>query len=592
MNNYFDNPNNLTDAELIRLVQCRDEAAFTELISRYSPRIWNIVLDNSRQVRDAEEILMDIWLVVWQNIIGLRKVGSFSAWLRKIANSACNRYYASKKSQYSEIVMSYEDLAIQIDREAEQRFHDAKLRADAREAVHQLPNKVRSIAEMYYLDLFSINDIAKEYNLPIGTVKSKLRKVRQLLRKEFGIGHTEEDTMSTKHVDSGDIKTKCKIVGIGGAGCNAVEQLSREASTDTVFDVTDIEFCAIDTDYNTLNSCSELTHIPIGANVTQGQGTRGSLELGRRAAAENMDELYSVVSDADMLFIIAGMGGGTGTAVAPIIASLARAQRILTVCITTRPLDAEEKQREENADQGLSELQDDPNSCADAIIVIPNHNILDSHQLNLQIGEFFQCSGEILVHAVGSILDILGAGGEINIHFGDLESIFRDQGVMLIGIGKAKGKNRATIAAKNAVSSLLIQENTTESDSAVLISIYSPPDFTMQELDDAMCTIVEKYQDSEPVFGVNYKDELEKNGEVIVTIISSADKRGLSTPSFPTQGKGKTLKGDHETSSATDPDSIRSSRQNIFGIMFGQEEIPDTVQTAIDNCVSAAIIRQ
>ncbi len=112
MNHNFDNPNYLTDAELVRLVQCRDEAAFTELISRYSPRIWNIVLDKSRQTRDAEEILMDIWLAVWNNIIGLRKVESFGAWLRKIANSACNRYYASKINKNSEIIMSYQDLVV------------------------------------------------------------------------------------------------------------------------------------------------------------------------------------------------------------------------------------------------------------------------------------------------------------------------------------------------------------------------------------------------------------------------------------------------------------------------------------------------
>ena len=245
MNHNFDNPNSLTEAELIRLVQCRDETAFTELISRYSSRIWNIVINKSRQKRDAEEILMDIWLAVWKNIISLRKVESFGAWIRKIANNACNRYYASKNNRHTEIILSDEDLSAQIDRDAEQRFQEAKLRADAREAVHQLPNKVRSIAEMYYLDLLSIKDIAEEYNLPIGTVKSKLSEVRQLLRKEFEIEPTKENTMSTDYVNSEEIRTKVKIVGIGGAGCNAVNQLFRN-------DVTDIEFCVIDTDAKTL----------------------------------------------------------------------------------------------------------------------------------------------------------------------------------------------------------------------------------------------------------------------------------------------------------------------------------------------------
>ena len=265
MNYNFNNPTNLTDAELVRLVQCQDNEAFTELISRYSPKIWSIVLDNSRETRDAEEILMDIWLAVWQNIIGLRNIESFGAWLRKIAKNACNRYYASKTNQHPEIIMDYEDLTFQIDRESEQRFHNAKLRAAAREAVHQLPNKVRSIAEMYYLDLFSVNDLAEEFNLPVGTIKSKLSEVRQLLRKEFEIEQDKEDTMSTKHNDSNIEKAKCKVIGVGGAGCSAVKQLIKNKTND-------IEFYAVDTDRETLNTCNELTQIQIGGKRYPGSG--------------------------------------------------------------------------------------------------------------------------------------------------------------------------------------------------------------------------------------------------------------------------------------------------------------------------------
>ncbi len=571
MNHNFDNPNNFTDAELVRLVQCRDEAAFTELISRYSPRIWNIVLDKSRQTRDAEEILMDIWLAVWNNIIGLRNVESFGVWLRKIANSACNRYYASKKNKHSEIIMSYEDLTIQIDREAERRFHDAKLRADAREAVHQLPNKVRSIAEMYYLDLFSINDISKEYNLPIGTVKSKLSEVRQLLRKEFEIEPTKENTMSTKHDNHKNGGIKCKIVGVGGAGCNAVKHLIKKEDTDIIdFGVNDeivIDFYAIDTDSEALNSCKEVTQIQIGATVTQEQGTGGKLELGRRAAAESMDELQSIVSDADMLFIIAGMGGGTGTAVAPVITSLARVHKTLTVCIATRPLDTEEKHKKENADEGLSELQDDPDSCADAVIVVPNQQILDSQEPKLQMSGLFQLTNDILSDGVMLILDLLLQTGEINIDFDDIQELFRDKGTMLIGIGKAKGENRATIAAKNAINSLLIQGNTIESNVDMLINIYSPYDFTMHELDQTMCVICEKYRDAQPMFALVYKDELEKNDEVIVTILSScAEKQESSPSSIPTREEGKTPEQDPETSSS-DPDSVASQSRDFFNTL-------------------------
>lgn len=583
MNFNFDNPNNLTDAELVRLVQCQDDGAFTELISRYSPKIWSIVLDNSRETRDAEEILMDIWLAVWQNIIGLRNIGSFGAWLRKIAKNACNRYYASKTNQHTEIIMDYEDLTIQIDRESEQRFHDAKLRTAAREAVHQLPNKVRSIAEMYYLDLFSVNDLAKEFNLPVGTVKSKLSEVRQLLRKEFEIEPTKEDTMTTKHQDSKNEKTICKVIGVGGAGCSAVKQLIKNKSND-------IEFYAVDTDRESLNTCDELTQIQIGKNITLGQGTDGSIELGRRAAADSMDQLRTLVTDTEMIFIITGMGGGTGTAVAPVIASMARAQKTVTVCIATRPFDIEGKNREDIADQGVSELKNDPDSCADAIIMVPNGQMLESQKLNLKISELFQQSNEILVHGVNIILDILVETGEINVGLDDLQDMFSDQGTMLMGIGKAKGENRATIAVRNALNSLIIQEDNIGSDPAMLVNIYSPPNFTMHELDQTMRVIVEQCQEAEPIFGLVYKNELEKNDEVIVTIISGCgDKQKPSTPSIPTREEGKTPKQDAETPSS-DLDTVASQSRNFFNMLIDDQQVPESVQVAIDNSVSVVIM--
>ena len=594
MNLNFENPTNLTDAELVRLVQCRDEAAFTELISRYSPKIWNIVLHKSRQTRDAEEILMDIWLAVWQNIIGLRKIECFGAWLRKIANNACNRYYASRTNQHAEIIMNYEDLALQIDREAEHRFHDENLRADAREAVYQLPQKVRSIAQMYYLDLFSVNDLAEEFNLPVGTIKSKLSEVRQLLRKEFEIGPTKESTMSTKHIEAKSGITKCKIIGVGGAGCNAVKDLYKKVDAPIIDygseEGIELEYYAIDTDNENLKSCNEISQLQIGSNVTQGQGTGGKLELGRRAAAENMIEIQDIVSDADILFVIAGLGGGTGTAVAPIITSLARAQNTLTVCVATRPFDTEGKHREDIANQGVSELENDPDSCADAIIMVPNRQILESQKLNLQMSELFQQSNDILSHGLNIILDILVAHGEINVGIEDLEELFRDKGTMAMCIGKAKGEQRAKIAVENAISSPLMQENFNAEDTSMLVSIYSPPNFTMHELDQTMRVICEKYKNAAPIFGLVYKDELEKTDEAIVTIISGREgKQESSTPSIPTREDSKTLKQDQETPSSTDPDSINSSSQDVFAAMFGEEHIPDSVQTAIDNSVSVAI---
>ena len=495
----FITPNNMTDEELVRLVQSRDEAAFTELITRYSPRIWHLVVENSRQRRDAEEILMDIWMVVWENIIGLRKAESFGGWLRRIAFTACNRYYASNLHRQSEITMSYEDLALQIDREAEQRFQAARLRTDAREAVHHLPQKIRSVGILYYLELWSTKEIAEELNLAIGTVKTKLSEIRNLLRKEFEVEPIRRKTMSLEKQKPEGLQTKVKIIGIGGAGCNAVKQMIDD-------NWKNVEFYAVDTDKEALSTCNGATQVQIGVNTTLGGGTDRSLELGRRAAAESMDELRSIVSDAKMVIVLAGMGGGTGTTVAPLIASLAQEQGTLTVCFVTRPFDSEGEHRAEQALYGVQEMQRVSQLRADALIGVPNQRILDLIDRELSMQEAFQKSDEILMQGVNSIadmitetgeinvdfhdIDMITETGEINVDFHDIESMLRDQGTILMGIGKAKGENRAKIAAENAISSPLLEDHSIVGDTVMIVTIFALPNFTMTELNEVMRVIL------------------------------------------------------------------------------------------------------
>lgn len=195
--------NTLTDEELIRLVQNRDEAAFAELMSRYSPRIWGVVVANSRQRRDAEEILMDTWMAVWENISGLRKIDSFGGWLRRIAYNACNRYYAAAAPAQHETPQRESALVAHIDQDAAPRFREARLNADVREAVQHLPERVRRVAVLYYLEAWRMKEIAAELNLALGTVKTKLRETRGLLRKEFGVEPEGGGIMSSEfaHLD-------------------------------------------------------------------------------------------------------------------------------------------------------------------------------------------------------------------------------------------------------------------------------------------------------------------------------------------------------------------------------------------------------
>lgn len=382
---------NLTDEELIRLTQAGDEAAFTELMSRYSPRIQKIVIANSRQRRDAEEILMDIWRAVWENMGGLRCIESFSGWLQRIAYNACKRYYTSVHHSRSEI--PHTDLTDYIDRDAVVRFRETEFLEDVREVVRHLPDKVRSVAVLYYLDSWSIKEIHAELGLAIGTIKTKLRQTRELLRKEFGVEPERGRTMSSKREESKRLRPKTKIVGVGGAGGNAVKWMIEAG-------LTDIDFYAVNTVKAALNKQTDATPVRIGVNSTPGY-CGADPEMGRKAAEEDREKLHSIVADADLVFIIAGMGGGTGAGAAPLIASLARKQGALAVGVVTLPFNFEDQWRAEQAERGLQDLREN----ADTVHVVPNQRLLASikDKQKLKIREAFRLSDEALLCGVESI---------------------------------------------------------------------------------------------------------------------------------------------------------------------------------------------
>ncbi|MYF98137.1 sigma-70 family RNA polymerase sigma factor [Candidatus Poribacteria bacterium] len=190
----------LQDDALIRLVQNRDEAAFAELMSRHTPKIWGIIVTKSRQHRDAEEILMNVWMAVWENIEGLRKIDSFRTWLRRVTLNACRRYYSSHRRSRDVILQSHEELFEYIDRTAPSRYRETQLHQDAREAVEHLPQRVRSIARLYYLESWNVNDIADQLNIAIGTVKTRLVEIRKILRKEFSVELQQGNVMQVESV--------------------------------------------------------------------------------------------------------------------------------------------------------------------------------------------------------------------------------------------------------------------------------------------------------------------------------------------------------------------------------------------------------
>ena len=377
----------LKDEELIQLVQAGDESAFTELMSRYSPRVWKVVLANSRQRRDAEEILMDIWKAVWENISGLRSVESFGGWLQRIAYNACKRYYTSIQHSRSEI--PHTDLTDYIDQDAVAHFRASELREDVREAVYHLPDKVRSVAVLYYLELWNIREIHAELGLAIGTIKTRLKQARELLRKEFGVEPERGRTMSSKREGSKHIQPKIKVIGVGGAGGNAVERMIEAG-------LTDVEFYVVNTDQEVLDKHHDAIPVQIGVNTTQGLGCGADAEIGRKAAEEDREKLHSLVADADAVFIVAGMAGGTGAGASPVIASLAREQGALAVGIVAQPFNFEGQRRIEKAEHALQELRE----SVDSVVVVSNQQLLDEADRAMKIREAFHLSDEKLLRGL------------------------------------------------------------------------------------------------------------------------------------------------------------------------------------------------
>ncbi len=572
----------LTDEKLIQLVQDGDEAAFAQLAARHSSRIWQLVVLNSRQIRDAEEIFQDIWVAVWENIRGLRQVSSFGAWLRKIAYTTCRRYYTANSHTRGEILQSAEELAETIDRDVLARFRETELRAVVAEAVHDLPEKVRTVAVLYYLEMWTIKEIATDLGLAVGTVKTRLSQIRVLLREEFGVEEVERGrTMTHKKEVSKPARNIIKVLGVGDAGGSVVKRMIAGG-------LEGIEFYAVNTNLEALRTCDGATQVQIGAETTHGLGADANPEIGRRAAEEDLETLDAAVAGARMVFVAAGMGGGTGTGAAPLIASLAREQDALTIGVVTCPLDSEGQHRTEHAELGLHELRD----STDAVIVVPNQRLLDTVDMELPTSEVFRMSDETVLLGVKSVSDIVTESGEVNVDFADIESIMKNAGTVLMGIGQASGENRARIAMENAIASPLLDGRNIGGATGLIVNISAPPDFMMNELDTAMKVLQDEAFDAQIIFGLVYRDDdPEPEGTVDVTILAA----GIEPQSEPavapsTQQRGSSPGGGTRVASTTTSEFVHLHNHSEYSILDGACRIPDMVDWAVENSVPAVAL--
>lgn len=302
---------------------------------------------------------------------------------------------------------------------------------------------------------------------------------------------------------------RIKVIGIGGSGNNAVAHMVNNK-------VSGVEFIAMNTDSQDLHHCPAPKKIHIGKNLTRGLGTGMNPEVGRKAAEETIEEVQGVLKGADMVFIACGMGGGTGTGAAPIIAKTSKEQGILTVGVVTKPFFFEGSARMRIAEEGLEELRKN----VDALIVIPNDRLLGIVDKDTSCSSAFAMCDEVLRQAVEGISDLITTPGIINVDFADIKSIMQNAGSALMGIGSATGENRAALAARAAINSPLLDVSI-QGARGVLFAIAGGEDMSMYEIQEAAKVITELIdKDAKVIFGTIRDDKLKKN-EIRVTVIAS-----------------------------------------------------------------------
>ncbi len=319
-----------------------------------------------------------------------------------------------------------------------------------------------------------------------------------------------------------ETQAKIKVIGIGGSGKNALNHMVDSK-------IKGVEFIAINTDTQDLHAVQAERKIHIGKNLTKGLGAGMDPEVGRRSAEETREEIQDAIKGADMVFIAGGMGGGTGTGAAPIVASIAKQEGILTVAVVTKPFFFEGNPRMKLAEQGLEELEKE----VDALITIPNDRILSIIDKNTTVTQAFAMCDEILKEAVEGIAEIIRLSGKMNLDFNDIRRILKDSGTALFGMGRGVGENRAVEAAQAAIGNPLL-DISIHGATGLLYVIYGNEDLGMLEVAEASKIITESVsKDARIIHGI-YTDDTLKKDEVKVTVIatgfpnSSGSRRGGS----------------------------------------------------------------
>jgi cell division protein FtsZ len=304
-------------------------------------------------------------------------------------------------------------------------------------------------------------------------------------------------------------EARIKVVGVGGSGGNAVNTMIN-------FGLEGVEFIVVNTDAQALNASPAATKLAIGSNITRGLGAGADPEKGRKAALEDVQRLKEMLSGADMVFVTAGMGGGTGTGAAPVIAQIAREEGALCVGVVTKPFIFEGRQRARRAELGLAMLAEH----VDTLITIPNQKLVLLSDDDLTFIDACRKADDVLYQAVKGISDLITQNGIVNVDFADVKTVMSQMGRALMGTGVAKGQNRARLAAEMAVTSPLLDDISVEGATGVLINIVGGPDLKMKEIQEAASLVQEQaHEDANIIFGASIDETLGEN--VKVTVIAT-----------------------------------------------------------------------
>ncbi|MBQ3548380.1 MAG: cell division protein FtsZ [Oscillospiraceae bacterium] len=316
---------------------------------------------------------------------------------------------------------------------------------------------------------------------------------------------------------------KIKVIGVGGGGNNVVNRMVRSS-------VQGVDFIAVNTDKQALNASAAGYKLQIGEKLTGGKGAGSNPDIGRQAAEETRNQISKALEDTDMVFVTAGMGGGTGTGAAPVVAEIAREQGVLTVGVVTKPFGFEGARRMRAAEAGIEALRDK----VDSLVIIPNERLKYATDQKITFANAFEIADDVLRQAVQSISDLIRDTGFINLDFADVTAIMKDAGLAHMGVGRAAGKGKAEEAARMAISSPLL-ETSIEGARGVLINITGSPDIGLEEVEQA-ATLVQQavHPEALTIFGATFDETLDDEMRVTVIATGFAEGEGKCKVAAPT----------------------------------------------------------